>query len=86
MDSSAGPLVTSEPIKAAPAPRSPDSHWINGRVYGPLRAFHFIEQPMLGFCVLGTGLPESTASIAARKSRPVTGVLFPGRLSSSCPR
>lgn len=41
---------------------------------------------MLGFWVESTGLPASTLSIATRKSRPVTDLLFPGRLSSSCPR
>src|SRR5687767_3222067 len=53
---------------------------------GTLPAFHLMEQPMLGCCVRSTGLPASTASIAARRSRPVTGLLMPGRLSSSCPR
>ena len=48
--------------------------------------FHLMLQPMLAFWFLSTGFPASTASIAARRSRPVTGLLLPGRLSSSCPR
>jgi hypothetical protein len=48
--------------------------------------FHLMLQPTLAFCLPSTGLPASTASIAARRSRPVTGLLLPGRLSSSCPR
>ena len=43
-------------------------------------------QPMLGFCS-AVGLPlVSTASIAARKSEPLTGISLPGRLESSWPR
>ena len=48
--------------------------------------FHLMLQPTLARCLLSTGFPASTASIAARRSRPVTGLLLPGRLSSSCPR
>ena len=48
--------------------------------------FHLMLQPILAFWFLSTGFPASTASIAARRSRPVTGLLLPGRLSSSCPR
>ena len=48
--------------------------------------FHLMLQPMLAFWLLSTGFPASAASIAARRSRPVTGLLPPGRLSSSCPR
>jgi hypothetical protein len=47
--------------------------------------FHLMLQPMLALCVLSTGFPASAALIAARRSRPVTGLLLPGRLSSSCP-
>ena len=53
---------------------------------GALPGFHLMLQPMLGFWLRSTGLPASTASMAARRSRPVTGLLLPGRLSSSCPR
>jgi hypothetical protein len=52
----------------------------------PSHRFHLMLHPTLAFWLLLTGLPESTASIAARRSRPVTGLLLPGRLSSSCPR
>ena len=38
-------------------------------------------QPMLGFCSVGTGLSASTASHAARRSCPVTGMPLCGRLS-----
>ncbi|TKS64798.1 MAG: hypothetical protein EWM73_00124 [Nitrospira sp.] len=48
--------------------------------------FHLMLQPTLAFWLPSTGFPASTASIAARRSRPVTGLLLPGRLSSSCPR
>lgn len=47
--------------------------------------FHLMLHPMLGCWTWLTGLPTSTASMAARKSRPVTGLLLPGRLSSNCP-
>ena len=53
---------------------------------GALPACHLILQPMLGFCSAGTGLPASTASIARRKSAPVTGMPESGRLESICPR
>ncbi len=47
--------------------------------------FHLMLQPMLALCLLSTDFPASAASIATRRSRPVTGLLLPGRLSSSCP-
>ena len=53
---------------------------------GSFPAFHLILQPMLGSWFAEAGLPASTASIAARKSVPVTGTPFPGRLSSNWPR
>jgi hypothetical protein len=52
----------------------------------PPHRFHLMLQPMLAFWLLSTALPANTASIALRRSRPVTGLLLPGRLSSSCPR
>ena len=48
---------------------------------GALPARHLILQPMLGFCSAGTGLPASTASTAARRSAPVTGMPESGRLA-----
>jgi hypothetical protein len=49
----------------------------------PLHRFHLMLQPTLARWLLSTGFPASTASIAARRSRPLTGLLLPGRLSSS---
>jgi len=43
-------------------------------------------QPTLGFWSVVTGLSAKTASMAARKSAPVTGLPLLGRLSSNCPR
>src|SRR5437899_649487 len=43
-------------------------------------------QPMLGRWVDSTGRPPRPASRAARRSRPVTGLPLPGRLSSRWPR
>jgi hypothetical protein len=43
-------------------------------------------QPMLGFCSSLTGSPETTASMALRRSAPVIGFVFLGRLSSNWPR
>ncbi len=44
---------------------------------------HLMLQPMLGRCSGETARPAMTASSAARRSFPVTGTSFPGRLSSS---
>ena len=46
----------------------------------------FLLQPRLGFCVSVTDVPSRVASIALRRSTPVTGIPLSGRLSSSCPR
>lgn len=48
--------------------------------------FHLMLQPMLGLWFGSTALSSNTASIAARKSLPVTGMSLPGLLSSICPR
>src|ERR1017187_2759290 len=48
--------------------------------------FHLILQPTLGRCCGFTGSPPNTASIAARRSAPVTGTSFRGRALSNCPR
>jgi predicted nucleotidyltransferase component of viral defense system len=48
--------------------------------------FHLTLHPTLGVCSGGTGFPRSSASAAVRRSEPVTGILFPGRLPSNCPR
>ncbi len=53
---------------------------------GSLPARHLMPQPMLARWSCETGPPERTASIAARRSSPVTGSPLLGRLSSSCPR
>src|SRR3989338_7632133 len=53
---------------------------------GSLPGFHLILHPMLGFWSGLTGRSVNTASMAALRSRPVRGLSFPGRLSSSCPR
>ena len=47
---------------------------------------HLIEQPTLGLCGPGTGLPASTWSIAACSRSPVTGLPLPGVDSSNAPR
>src|SRR5690606_10578637 len=47
------------------------------------RFFHLMLQPMLGRCSIVTGLSASTASQAARRSAPVTGMSLPGRLASN---
>ena len=47
---------------------------------------HLMLQPMLGRCTAGIARPAISASRAARRSRPVTGMSLPGRLSSSWPR
>ena len=48
--------------------------------------FHLMLQPALGLCCGLTGWSESTASIAARRSLPVTGTPLLGRLPSKRPR
>jgi len=53
---------------------------------GSFPGFHLILHPMLAFWLDETGLSASTASMAARRSFPVTGTLLPGRLSSNWPR
>jgi hypothetical protein len=53
---------------------------------GALPSFHLMLQPTLGSCSAGTGRPASTASAAARREAPVTGMPLFGRLSSNCPR
>lgn len=52
----------------------------------PRRYFHLMLQPMEGFCAGLGERPASTASAAARRSAPVTGVSLLGRLSSNRPR
>jgi phosphatidylglycerophosphate synthase len=47
---------------------------------------HLIEQPMLGRCGSGTGLPASTRVMAPSSSAPVTGRPLPGVDSSNAPR
>jgi phosphatidylglycerophosphate synthase len=47
---------------------------------------HLIEQPMLGRCGSGTGLPASTRVMAPSSSAPVTGRPLPGVESSNAPR
>ena len=56
------------------------------RVCAGAAAFHLMLQPMLGRCSALTGRPASTASMAARRSAPVTGKAFLGRLLSNWPR
>jgi len=46
---------------------------------GSFPAFHLMLQPTLGFWSGLTGRPARTASRAARRSRPVTGLPLPGR-------
>ncbi len=53
---------------------------------GRAHARHLMLQPMEGFWVSLGALPASTASTAARRSAPVTGVGLLGRLSSNWPR
>ncbi len=48
--------------------------------------FHLIPHPALGYCFSGLGWPASMASMAARRSSPVTGLPERGRLSSNRPR
>lgn len=77
---SAGEAASNEHIPLVRVPGAKDRHGCTSS------HFHLMLQPMLAFWLLSTGFPASTASIAARRSRPVTGLLLPGRLSSSCPR
>ena len=49
------------------------------------RSAHFILHPILGFWLGLISLPAINASMASRKSFPVTGMSFPGRESSNCP-
>src|SRR5262249_40940290 len=58
----------------------------NPKYSGSFPTFHLMLQPTLGFCSVEGVRPSSTASAAARRSDPVMGVLFRGRLSSNCPR
>jgi hypothetical protein len=53
---------------------------------GLFPALHLMLQPMLRFCSASGFFDASTASSAARRSCPVIGMLFEGRLSSSWPR
>ena len=53
---------------------------------GSFPAFHLMLQPTLGSCSAGGASPASTASMAARRSAPVTGTSSDGRLPSYCPR
>ena len=53
---------------------------------GAFPSFHLMLHPMLAFWADEIGFPAKTASHAARRSAPVIGLLFPGRLSSNCPR
>lgn len=53
---------------------------------GALPGFHLMLQPTLGLCSADGSAPASTASIARRRSAPVTGTSLDGRLPSSCPR
>ena len=53
---------------------------------GSLPGFHLMLQPTLARCSVSTGRSASTASSAARRSRPLTSTPLPGRLSSSWPR
>jgi hypothetical protein len=53
--------------------------------YIAAECFHLMPQPMLAVCSGSTSRPSRTASSAARRSRPVTGVSFAGRESSNCP-
>ena len=63
----------------------PDGTGYGLKYSGSFFGFHLMLQPRLGFCS-ATGLPAIAASSAATRSFPVTGTLFPGRLSSICPR
>ncbi len=56
------------------------------RCAGIWSARHLIEQPIDGYWVSVTSAPVRTASMAARRSSPVTGVSVLGRLSSRRPR
>ena len=53
---------------------------------GTLPGFHLIEHPIDGYCISATGSPASRASMAARRSSPVTGTPEPGRDESNRPR
>ena len=44
---------------------------------------HLMPQPTLGFCSAAGARSDATASMASRRSFPVTGLPFEGRLSSS---
>jgi len=82
-----GPCIHNLKAPARGAIGTPSGRAVRSAHYLRTQAvFHLMLQPIDGFCSLGTGLPASTASIAARKSFPVTGIPFPGRLSSYCPR
>ena len=59
---------------------------LNAIRYTPSYLRHLMLHPMLGRWSLDTGLPATRASMAARRSWPVTGVPLPGRLESSWPR
>src|ERR1022692_4818923 len=76
-DSPGRPLARSPPLTST----SLVGCWRRG-AYG----FHLILQPTLGRCCGFTGSPPNTASIAARRSAPVTGTSFRGRALSNCPR
>ena len=53
---------------------------------GAFPGFHLMLQPRAGFWSGSGARPASTASAAFRRSAPVTGSSFPGRLSSNWPR
>src|SRR6185295_3878013 len=53
---------------------------------GSLPGYHLMLHPMLGRWLSDGDLPASTASMAARRSAPLTGTLFFGRLPSNWPR
>ena len=70
-------------VLVSPGPGTPEE---SGVSMAMIEACAEREQPMLGVWSPGTGRPASTASAAARRSRPVTGTRLPGRLASNCPR
>ena len=66
--------------------RSRSRRWIRPSRRVTFCFFHLMLHPTLGFWSAGTARPARTVSRAARRSAPVTGRPFLGRLSSYCPR
>ena len=73
-------------LKASSSLQEPRLRGLQRAQAGSWPGGHLMLQPIEAVCSGATGRPASSASMAARRSRPSRGTALPGRLPSSWPR